>query len=103
MVHRPRPRLGGRQGPEDELNRLAKPGQNFGFPYCHANGQPDPDVKKEKACAGVTRPVALMGPHAAAMGIKFYTGKMFPAEYQNTAFVVRKGSWNRRSRSASTW
>ena len=36
-----------------------------------------------------------MGPHAAAMGIKFYTGKMFPSEYQNTAFVVRKGSWNR--------
>ena len=43
----------------------------------------------------MTRPVALMGPHAAVMGIKFYTGKMFPAEYQNTAFVVRKGSWNR--------
>ena len=29
------------------------------------------------------------------MGIKFYTGKMFPAEYQNTAFIARKGSWNR--------
>ena len=43
----------------------------------------------------MTRPVVLMGPHAAAMGIKFYTGKMFPAEYQNTVFVVRKGSWNR--------
>jgi glucose/arabinose dehydrogenase len=43
----------------------------------------------------VTKPVALMGPHAAAMGVKFYTGKMFPAEYQNTMFIVRKGSWNR--------
>ncbi|HJV10840.1 MAG TPA: PQQ-dependent sugar dehydrogenase, partial [Burkholderiales bacterium] len=85
----------GDKGFEDELNNVSKTGQNFGFPYCHANGQPDPDVKKAKACEGVTRPVLLMGPHAAAMGIKFYTGKMFPSEYQNTAFVVRKGSWNR--------
>ena len=29
------------------------------------------------------------------MGVKFYTGKMFPAEYQNTMFIARKGSWNR--------
>ena len=85
----------GDKGFEDELNKVSKTGQNFGFPYCHANGQPDPDVKKAKACEGVTRPVLLMGPHAAVMGIKFYTGKMFPSEYQNTAFVVRKGSWNR--------
>ena len=85
----------GDDGPQDELNRLAKPGDNFGFPYCHANGIADPDIKKEDACKGVTRPAALMGPHAAVMGVKFYTGKMFPAEYQNTMFLVRKGSWNR--------
>ena len=36
-----------------------------------------------------------MGPHAAVMGVHFYTGNMFPAEYQNTLFVARKGSWNR--------
>jgi glucose/arabinose dehydrogenase len=89
----------GDKGFEDELNRLAKPGANFGFPYCHASGRPDPDVKKDKACDGVTKPVALLGPHAAAMGIKFYTGKMFPAEYRNKAFVVRKGSWNREKPS----
>jgi glucose/arabinose dehydrogenase len=85
----------GDDGPQDELNRLAKPGANFGFPYCHANGVVDRDIKKADACKGVTRPVALMGPHAAAMGVKFYTGKMFPAEYQNTMFIARKGSWNR--------
>jgi glucose/arabinose dehydrogenase len=89
----------GDKGFEDELNRLTKTGQNFGFPYCHANGQPDPDVKKKDACKGVTRPAALLGPHAAGMGIKFYTGKMFPAEYQNTAFIARKGSWNRQKPS----
>lgn len=85
----------GDDGPQDELNRLAKPGANFGFPYCHAKGVADPDFKKQDACKGVTLPVTLMGPHAAAMGIKFYTGKMFPKEYQNVAFVARKGSWNR--------
>ncbi len=85
----------GDKGVEDELNKISKPGGNYGFPYCHNNNTPDPDVKKAKACEGVTKPVALMGPHAAVMGIKFYTGKMFPAEYQNTAFLVRKGSWNR--------
>ena len=40
-------------------------------------------------------PVLLMGPHAAVMGVKFYTGTMFPQEYRNQMFVVRKGSWNR--------
>ena len=85
----------GDKGFEDELNKIAKPGGFYGFPYCHNNGTPDPDVKKADACKGVTKPVRLMGPHAAVMGIKFYTGKMFPAEYQNVAFIARKGSWNR--------
>jgi glucose/arabinose dehydrogenase len=85
----------GDDSPSDELNRLSKPGSNFGFPYCHADAKPDVDFKKADACSGVTLPVHLMGPHAAAMGMKFYTGKMFPAEYQNTMFIARKGSWNR--------
>jgi glucose/arabinose dehydrogenase len=89
----------GDDSPSDELNRLAKPGANFGFPYCHANGTPDVDFKKADACKGVTMPVLLTGPHAATMGVKFYTGKMFPAEYQNSIFVVRKGSWNRTTPS----
>ncbi len=85
----------GDDGPQDELNRLAKPGSNFGFPHCHAQGVPDADIKKADPCNGVTKPVALMGPHAAAMGVLFYTGKMFPAEYRDTMFVARRGSWNR--------
>ena len=85
----------GDKGPEDELNRLSKTGANFGYPYCHAKGIPDPDIKKADACKGVTLPVTTMGPHAAAMGVKFYTGDMFPAEYKNTMFIARKGSWNR--------
>ena len=89
----------GDEGPEDELNRITKKGENFGFPHCHASGVPDPDVKKADACKGVTLPVASMGPHTAVMGIHFYTGSMFPAEYQGVAFIARKGSWNRSKKS----
>ncbi|MBC5767318.1 PQQ-dependent sugar dehydrogenase [Ramlibacter albus] len=85
----------GDDGPEDELNRMSRTGLNFGFPYCHANGIADPDVRKPNACDGVTLPVRTMGPHAAVMGLEFYRGNMFPPEYRNAMFVARKGSWNR--------
>lgn len=81
--------------PPDELNRMQKTGLNFGFPYCHANAVVDRDFPKANACADVTLPVQTMGPHAAVMGVHFYTGSMFPAEYRNVMFVARKGSWNR--------
>jgi glucose/arabinose dehydrogenase len=81
--------------PEDELNRMPRTGLFFGFPYCHAAAVPDKDIKKANPCDGVTLPVQTMGPHAAVMGLHFYTGNMFPAEYKNTMFVARKGSWNR--------
>jgi glucose/arabinose dehydrogenase len=87
----------GDAGPEEELNRVAanNVGGFFGFPYCHANGIPDPDIKKPNPCAGVTLPAATLGPHAAALGMRFYTGNMFPADYRNNAFIARRGSWNR--------
>jgi glucose/arabinose dehydrogenase len=33
--------------------------------------------------------------HAAPMGMAFYSGDAFPAEYRNDAFVAMRGSWNR--------
>jgi glucose/arabinose dehydrogenase len=90
----------GNDGPQDELNRIPKgqEGATFGFPYCHANGIPDPDIKRPNPCAGVILPAALLGPHAAGLGIKFYTGGMFPATYKNVAFIARHGSWNREKK-----
>lgn len=90
----------GNGGPEDELNRVAKgqEGAFYGFPYCHANSITDPDVRKPNPCAGVTLPAALTGPHSAGLGIKFYTGSMFPASYKNVAFIARHGSWNREKK-----
>jgi glucose/arabinose dehydrogenase len=90
----------GNDGPEDELNRIARgqEGAFYGFPYCHAAGVPDPDIKIPNPCAGVTLPAALTGPHAGGLGIKFYTGTMFPAEYKDVAFIARRGSWNREKK-----
>lgn len=88
---------GGEEGFEEELNRLPANmiGAHFGFPYCHANGQPDPDIKVPNPCANVILPVTTLGAHAAALGMRFYTGKMFPSEYQNAVIVARRGSWNK--------
>jgi glucose/arabinose dehydrogenase len=85
----------GNDGPEDEFNHVTKVGEFFGFPYCHAMGIPDQDIKKDKPCDGVTKPIALLGAHAAALGMRFYSADMFPASYKDTAFIARHGSWNR--------
>jgi glucose/arabinose dehydrogenase len=85
--------------PNDTLSRMQKTGLNYGFPHCHEGNMPDDVVKKANPCAGVEQPVAKMGPHTAVMGLKFYTGKMFPAEYKNAAFIARKGSWNRNQKT----
>ena len=85
--------------PNDTLHRMQKTGLNYGFPYCHEGNMPDDVIKKANPCAGVEQPVSLMGPHTAVMGMKFYTGNMFPAEYKNAALVARKGSWNRTQKT----
>jgi glucose/arabinose dehydrogenase len=82
--------------PNDELNRVTQPGkQHFGFPYCHQGDFADPEFGWGKNCKDYTRPAALLGPHAAPLGMRFYTGKMFPAKYQGAIFIARHGPWNR--------
>ena len=81
--------------PEDELNRVTKVGQHFGFPYCHQGNFTDREMGWGRSCDEFTPPVALMGPHSAALGVRFYTGTMFPREYRNALFIARHGSWNR--------
>ena len=91
----------GETGFEEELNRVPANmiGARFGFPYCHADGQPDPDIKVANPCAGVVLPVTLLGAHAAALGMRFYTGKMFPPEYTDAILVARRGSWNKTEKN----
>ncbi|HEX3169095.1 MAG TPA: PQQ-dependent sugar dehydrogenase [Burkholderiales bacterium] len=81
--------------PEDELNRVTKTGQHFGFPYCHQGNFTDREMGWGRSCDEFEKPVALLGPHAGVLGMRFYSGKMFPAKYRNAAFIARHGSWNR--------
>ena len=81
--------------PHDEINRVTKTGQHFGAPYCWQGSIPDPEFGWGRSCSEFVPPVALMGPHAAPLGMRFYGGMMFPAEYRGAIFVARHGSWNR--------
>jgi glucose/arabinose dehydrogenase len=81
--------------PNDELNRITKLGQDFGEPYCHQGNIPDIEFGWGHDCKDYVPPIALMGPHAAALGMRFYTGSMFPSEYRDQIFVARHGSWNK--------
>jgi glucose/arabinose dehydrogenase len=81
--------------PEDELNRVTKMGEDFGAPYCWQGNIVDQEHGWGKNCKDYTPPVGLMGPHVAALGMRFYTGKMFPKAYKNAIFIARHGSWNK--------
>ena len=81
--------------PEDELNRVTKVGEHFGTPYCMQGNIVDPEHGWGKSCSDYTAPVGLLGPHSAALGMRFYTGNMFPKAYKNAILVARHGSWNR--------
>jgi glucose/arabinose dehydrogenase len=82
--------------PNDKLNRLANPGKdNFGYPYCHGGDIPDPQFGWGHSCDEFTKPVVQLGPHSAPLGMRFYTGHMFPAQYRNAIFIARHGSWNK--------
>jgi glucose/arabinose dehydrogenase len=81
--------------PNDELNHAPKWDMHFGFPYCHQGDLPDPVFGANHHCAQYTPPAAKLGPHVAALGMRFYTGAMFPAAYRNNIFIAQHGSWNR--------
>lgn len=81
--------------PEDELNRAPQKGMHFGFPYCHQGNVLDPNFGKNKSCNDYVAPVKNIRPHVAALGMRFYTGNMFPAAYKHAIFIANHGSWNR--------
>jgi glucose/arabinose dehydrogenase len=80
--------------PSDELNHAPAKGMHFGFPYCHQGDTPDPGFARH-SCSEFTPPAVKLGPHVAALGMRFYTGAQFPAEFRNNAFIAEHGSWNR--------
>jgi glucose/arabinose dehydrogenase len=85
--------------PQDKLNRLLNPGKdNFGFPYCDGGDIEDPQFGWGHTCSEFTKPLAQLGPHVAPLGMRFYSGRAFPAKYHDAIFIARHGSWNKTNK-----
>jgi glucose/arabinose dehydrogenase len=81
--------------PSDELNHAPEKGLHFGFPYCHGTNVSDPKFGTEHTCDEFTPPAIELGAHVAPLGMRFYTGNLFPEKYQKQIFIAEHGSWNR--------
>jgi glucose/arabinose dehydrogenase len=81
--------------PPDELNHASKEGLHFGYPYCHGEMIQDPEYGGKHDCREFTAPAVMLGPHVASLGMRFYTGTMFPLKYRQQIFIAEHGSWNR--------
>jgi glucose/arabinose dehydrogenase len=81
--------------PPDEINRAAIKGLHFGYPFCHGGVVADPEFGSERACEQFTAPEVRLPAHVAPLGMRFYTGRMFPEEYYQQLFIAEHGSWNR--------
>src|SRR2546425_353179 len=92
----------GDEQPNDELNRAPRAGLHFGYPYCHQGDISDPEFGKTRKCAEFTPPAQKLRPHAAALGLTFYTGTTLPADDRKQLFIVNHGSWNRTPAAGHT-
>jgi len=81
--------------PDCELNHAPEPGMHFGYPYCHGEDVSDPEFGEGHACSEYVPPVVELGPHVAPLGLAFYTGDAFPADYHGDLIIAEHGSWNR--------
>ena len=84
--------------PPCEINKVSTAGQHFGYPFCHGGTIKDPEFGAKYPCTDFVAPERNLGAHVAPLGIKFYTGDMFPENYKGKAFVAEHGSWNRSSK-----
>ncbi len=89
-----RDRLGD-NSPPDELNHAPNEGLHFGYPYLHGRNTLDPKFGKKGKGKNFALPAQELGPHVAALGMRFYDKDMFPDSYRNQIFIAEHGSWNR--------
>ena len=81
--------------PPGELNHAPEKGMHFGYPYCHGGEVSDPEFGAGTSCDDYVAPAQKLDAHVAPLGVKFYTGSMFPEEYRGRVFMAEHGSWNR--------
>ncbi len=81
--------------PPGELNRATAKGQHFGFPWYGGGDVRTNEYKDSEPPADVVFPEVATVAHAADLGMRFYTGSMFPEEYRGGIFIAQHGSWNR--------
>lgn len=81
--------------PPGELNRSTAAGQNFGFPWYGGGDVRTNEYKDSEPPADAILPEVEMDAHAADLGMTFYSGRMFPAQYRGGIFSAQHGSWNR--------
>ena len=79
--------------PPEHLNIL-KDGRWYGWPQCYLPGRANPEYPGAD-CSGVEPPALTVQAHSAPLGLAFYTGATFPADYRGDAFMTYHGSWNR--------
>ena len=84
--------------PPEEVNRVLKPGAHYGYPHVHGADILDPRFGDGHEPSQYTSPTFEIQAHSAALGIAFYTGGMFPADYAGALFIAEHGSWNRSSK-----
>jgi len=79
----------------DYVTHVAR-GGFYGWPWFYMGGNPDPEHagKHPELKDKVIVPDVLIQAHSASLGMAFYDGKMFPAEYSGDAFAAEHGSWN---------
>lgn len=74
--------------PSDELNRVTRIDEHFGYPYCHQGDLPDPEFGEGRRCADYSPPALLTGAHVASLGMAFNADG-------SRVYIALRGSWNR--------
>jgi len=79
----------------DYLTKVQRDGF-YGWPYAYIGNHPQPKLaeKRPDLVAKAIVPDTLFRSHSAPLGLVFYDGDQFPAEYRGHAFVALHGSWN---------
>ena len=85
---------GGEDTAPDELNHAPQKGLHFGFPHCHAGILLDPQFGAGHPCTQFEVPIRNLDRHVAVLGMRFYTGNMFPERYRNAVILAEHGTAN---------